>query len=357
MAARSSPNPVTLAVIAKKTGLSPSTVSVVLNGKARERKIARTTEERVLAAVRGLKYQPNFFASQLRRSASNLLMICVQQFHDLHSSGTAEAFVRRAAQRGYHVLLSALLDQPDSIGSSDAILGPQGAVGLAVVGSAADRLCGDSLKRWLDRGVRVVSIEWRIEDPRVSHVLTDEVAGGRLAADHVYQQGVKEVWALAGNQRYPFIDRVRGYQLAAATAGAPQPRLFWVVEDQDDWADQGYRLIQQALSEPGTPRPEALLGVGGMLTVAGVQALTEQGLAIGRDVAVVSYHSGPLGRYFSPTLTTVDPSVKEAGEAAADLLIDLLEGKAEPGVERTFRPSLTVRESGRWGKSRRPSSA
>ncbi|HEX7010394.1 MAG TPA: LacI family DNA-binding transcriptional regulator [Phycisphaeraceae bacterium] len=344
--APSSPNAVTLQMIADKVGLSPSTVSVVLNGKARERKIAPATERRILKAASELKYQPNFFASQLRRSSSRLLMICLQQLRDLHSSATAESFVQRAAERGYHVVLSAFLDEPDPMRVSDEVLGTHGVPALAVVGSASGILRGEMLDRWLKRGVQVVSIEHKPSDSRVSCVLTDEFTGGLLAGRHVYEQGVQKVWVLAGEQSHPFTERVEGYRAAAAEASAPEPILLWTGPSRLNWSQRGYEAVREALKRHDPP--DALLGVGGMITVAGTRALVEAGLVIGRDVSVVSYHTGELGQFFSPPLTSVDPPVHEAGAAAADLLIDMLEGKRRQGETVKFKPSITIRESSRW---------
>lgn len=334
---------VTLKTIAEKLGISVSTVSLVLNGKAREKKIARETEARVLEVAAELNYRPNFLAAQFRRSTPKLLMICLEHLHDLHSGIVAEAFARRAAERGYHVMLSPCLDGSAPLSQTDAVLGSQGAPGLAVIGSAAERIDKDTWQRWLDRGVRVVLIEWRINDPRVSHVLTDEKAGGRIAAGHLYRQGPKNLWMIGGLKRYPFTDRVKGAQSAARKAGARPPRVFWAEKGGESWARSGYEAIRDAIQEPGTRPPDALLGVGGIITLAGIRALSEAGLSVGRDYAAATFYGGTAAEFFSPPITSIEPPIEEAGAAAADLLIGSLEGTRHPGEEIILQPNLRLR--------------
>ncbi|MCC6682701.1 MAG: LacI family DNA-binding transcriptional regulator [Phycisphaeraceae bacterium] len=338
----------TLKTIAREVGVSIATVSAVLNGKARERRITRETESRIQIAIRQLNYKPNFFATQLKQTASKLLVLCMQNIRDMHSSITGESFAKQAEKRGYHVLLSTSLShERDGAGLHDPTLSqtdiPGGVTGMAVVSHAAQEIPLQRLQAWLKRGIEVVAVEHRFDDPRVSHVLTNEFHGGYVACKHICEQGARNIWILAGHQRPPFSYTVGGYLAAAQEAGVSQPQVLWS-EQNAPWADAGYQAIKRALAD-GRPRPDGLLGVGGRLVMAGIHALVEHGLMPRQDFLVVSYHSGDLGLYFNPPLSTVDPPTEDAGRAAADLLIDTIEGKRLRGQTLYFEPELTIRDS------------
>ncbi len=341
--------PVTLKTIAREVGVSIATVSAVLNGKARERRITRETESKIQVAIRELNYKPNFFATQLKQTASKLLVLCMQNIRDMHSSITGESFAQQAEERGYHVLLSTSLSRLlRSDGTRELALNrvdvPGGVTGMAVVSHAAQQLPLQRLQTWLNRGIEVVAVEHRFDDPRISHVLTNEFHGGYVACKHLCEQGARNIWILGGYQRPPFSYTVGGYLAAAQEAGVPQPSVLWSDPNSSSWADAGYQAIKRALAD-GLPRPDGLLGVGGRLVMAGIHALVEDGLMPRRDFLVVSYHSGDLGLYFNPPLSTVDPPTEDAGRAAADLLIDTIEGKRLRGQTLYFEPELTIRES------------
>ncbi|MCC6683285.1 MAG: LacI family DNA-binding transcriptional regulator [Phycisphaeraceae bacterium] len=344
-----SKSPVTLKTIAQQVGVSISTVSAVLNGKAKERRIATETEKLILKATQQLKYHPNFFATQLKQPASKLLVLCMHQISDRHSAITGEAFAYRAMVRGYHVLLSTLFtERPSGRELSASMVGPQsipgGVPGMAVVSHAAREMPDEWISSWLDRGMAVVSIEHRFNDPRVGHVVTDEFRGGYLSAKHICEQGARNVWIMGGHPNPPFVNNVKGYLAGLKEMNAPEPLVLWSEKVSHDWMGEGYRVMKQALAS-NHARPDGLLGVGGRLVMAGIHALVEAGLTPGRDFLIVSYHSGDIGEYFNPPLSTVDPPTAEAGSAAADLLIDTLEGKCPHGHAVHFEPELTIRDS------------
>ena len=117
----------------------------------------------------------------------------------------------------------------------------------------------------------------------------------------------------------------------------------WVYQDEPTFAG-GYAMTQALLTRVG-PRPTALFCVSDLVAIGALRALYEANMNVPNDMAVVGFDGIELGRYTTPSLTTVDQPRMEMGRLAADMLLSQLDGHQTTPGESVFPVTLRVRES------------
>jgi DNA-binding LacI/PurR family transcriptional regulator len=167
----------------------------------------------------------------------------------------------------------------------------------------------------------------------------DNSRGGRLAAEHLLQQGRKRIVFL-GDPQLPEVARRReGFHAALAAARVPQhPELELAVPFEVGAA----RAALAALLDRHV-RFDAVLACSDLLAISAMQLLREHGKDVPRDVAVVGYDDMPLASYCDPPLTSVHQPVSEAGVQLVDALLAMLHGQV--AAPRVLPVELVVRRS------------
>ena len=180
-----------------------------------------------------------------------------------------------------------------------------------------------------------------VENQPGHYLCCDNVAGARLATQHLIDRGRRRIAFAGGASDHcpEFQLRHRGYAAALRGAGLDaDPRLH--VEAQSTEAD-GYRAGTK-LADAGLPF-DAVFAASDLIAMGVIHALQDRGLAVPGDAAVVGFDDIASAADFNPPLTTVRQDTRLAGEMLVDNLIRLIEGRA---VELTLiAPQLVVRAS------------
>jgi LacI family transcriptional regulator len=333
---------VTLDQIAAELGLSKSTISLALRDHPRAKRFSGETRRRIAQTAEQMGYRPNYFATQLARTRSNLLMLCVSYLPNTWAMMVAGGFEARAVERGHRLLIASFQHDGDPLAFQRDLLGPKGIAGMAVVGSSTEKLTDDAIRELADREIKVVLVGRALDYPGVGQVLCDNYSGAKQAAAHVYGQGLKEVWVLVADESTRTMShRRRGYLDAARACGMPTPPMLPI--GMPDWKTSGYEAVRKRLRSG--IRPQAILSASDLSAVGAAQALSEAGLVVGRDVAVIGFDGGIYSECCTPPLTSVGQPVREMGRAAADMLIDLLERPEETTTKVMLPTELLVRGS------------
>jgi LacI family transcriptional regulator len=328
---------VTIRAVAEAAGVSMSTVSNVLSG--RHEQMAAETRERVLAVIERLNYQPNHVARSLvlRRTAT-IGLIMSEVTNSLYPPVTvgAEAACREA---GYGLLLANAEDDASERRGVELMRAKQ--VDALIVFSIS-LLAVES--QYLDdtqaAGIPVVAINRVLaSDSPLSAVWFDHEAGGRIATEHLVQQGHRRIAHIAGPAiRQTGIDRQLGYESALTTAGIPvEPAL---IAEGDYTFASGETLMRQLWQE----RPTAVFVAGDAMALGALRALTRLGVRVPDDCSLVAFGNPDLVRYATPAITTIDLPVATAGQVAVDLALRRLQHPEEKEV-RLLVPTLLVRET------------
>lgn len=304
----------TSADVAKLAGVSPTTVSLVLSGKAT--RISEATKARVLGAVEDLGYRPNRAAQGLRRGRSSTIGLITDQIAASPFSGPIVSGAHDVAwERGHMlIMMNATVNARRGGTAVDNLLDQQvDAILYAAIGTREVRL-----PQQVHR-VPTVMVNAFPPDHDLPAIIPDEWSGARALGDHLFDLGHRHVAMLAGVRgAWATGVRVRALRQAMQSAGVrPDPsRLYY----GNYRFDSGYALAHEAMQR--NPRPTALVCGNDQMAAGAYLALARMGLRIPEDVTVVGYDDEPLAALLDPPLTTVTLPFYELGRLGATLLLD-----------------------------------
>lgn len=328
----------TVRAVAKLAGVSPMTVSRVINHSA---SVSEETRQKVLRAIAELDYVPNRLASGLSSSRSGMLGLVVPDvvnpYFTLILRG-AEAAARRA---GYRLLVCDTENDPRREREYLEELVSYRVDGLLVAPARESSKVG--LLPLLRRGFPFVLIDRSISNLDCDLVQSDNVAGARRLTEHLIAVGHRRIAHLVdSDDNSTGRERLQGYREALHAAGieASDSLLFHTSVDRIG----GYRAVQSMLATQ--PWPTAIFAVNNMTAVGAMEALRERGLGVPGDIGLVCFDDVEHLAVLSPFLTVMDQPAETFGTLAAQMLVERIEGKAgQSGRRIVLQSQLIVRES------------
>jgi LacI family transcriptional regulator len=189
-------------------------------------------------------------------------------------------------------------------------------------------------------GIPVVALDRRLSGDVVDTVLVDNHRGARRAVEHLIANGARRPAILVGDLRVTTAkERLGGYRAALADAGLPfEPDLVL----QGDLRGSNAREITSALlARPDAP--DALFVTNNLLTEGALEAVSEAGVDVPRELKLASFDDIPLARLLKPSLTAVVQPTYDLGRTAAELLMQRIRGEASRPREVLLVPSLEIR--------------
>jgi LacI family transcriptional regulator len=327
--------------IARKAGVSRSTVSRVINN---EPYVSAKTREKVLAVIKEEGFAPNPGARMLVTQRTRIIGIVIPQtllvvFEDPYYFPTLLQGISEAAQEhGYATLLWVGHSNEDEEAVLERLLQNRLMDGL-ILASVTNQFT--SIPTLIDQSVTFVMVERpTVLHECISYVSIDNVSAAQNAVNHLIDQGCRRIGHITGSlSNTDGQDRVQGYKQALKAAGIPfDPAL--VVEGHFS-SRSGYLGMKQ-LIKTGV---DAVFAASDTTAYGAIQAVREAGLRVPQDIALVGFDDLPRARETEPPLTTIRQPIQEKGYRAANLLFDLLDGKAE-GPRQILLPSqLVIRAS------------
>ena len=330
----------TIRQVAEKAGVSPTTVSHVIN---QTRFVSPEKRERVLAAMIELGYRPNALARSLRRGETHTIGLILPDSANPFFAEVGRSIEDAAFNLGYNVILcNSEGDLNKEILYVD-VLSKKQVDGIIFVASGDQ---ADSLKPLLIQSTPVVVVDRDLPEVAVDAVLTDNLNGGYLATQHLVELGHRRIACISGlSNLTPSAQRVVGYRTALLDAGLPVDENL--IEQGDFHPESGRQATIHLLCLPEPPT--ALFVCNDLMAIGALCAAAEVGRHIPGDLAIVGFDDIDLASYTVPSLTTVAQPKTEIGRRAVQMLIDRIADKSRP-VHRELLPAkLMVRQTSRDG--------
>jgi len=319
-----SETPVTLEQVAAAAGVSTSTASRALAGKAKECRISAKTEEAILLAAKGLGFQPSHVARSLRSRRSGLIGLIVPDASNPFFAAIARKATICAEQQGLSTLLA---DSHDSIDHERELLvhlrsrQVEGLIICSIGGSH------DHLKSLELSGARVVVVDRWFADIRLPTVTSDNEHGAFIATNAIIEKGHRRIGCLQGRPGTSSNDeRLAGFRRALQTASLDcDPKQI----RGDDFSEaSGYRATVELLDL--YPDLSAVFAFSNQNALGALRALSERKLAIPTDVSLVMFDDAPFAEYLAAPLSVIRQDVEAIGSRAAELLLDQIQTGRPP---------------------------
>lgn len=315
------PRRVTISDVARVAGVTPATVSRVLN-EDRTLRVAAKTRARILSAVQSLQYVPNAAARALRLSTSGAVALVMHDLSNPVYSEILQGAQAAAAGADYVVVLAEADHLVTGAHALNRLLAGRRIDGLLLqpAGDLSDELIGELLRRQ----VPTVLINDR-HDGGISSVALDDETGAVVAVQHLIALGHTEIAHITGSPSARARERRKGFLRAMSEAGLVLDATLEVTGGWD--ADSGIKAAKILMRQ--RPQPPTAIFVDNIRTAIGVlHAFSNAGLAVPSDVSIVALHDTWLAQYTYPSLTTVRMPLREMGATAMHLLFEGIEGGA-----------------------------
>ena len=303
----------TLKDVAERVGVSAKTVSNVVNGTGW---VTDDLKGRVQAAIVELGYRPNAAARKLRSGRSGMIAVALPDLSQPYFAELASDLVRAAQERA----ITVLVNQTD--GREDAERRIAEGVDLPVMDGlilSPLALAAPDFEHRTD-GTPLILLGEHVGETALPHVTVDNTAAARAAVEHLLSLGRRRIAAIGAQQSGPnetSVLRLAGYRDALEAAGIEvDPALIVTVEE--------YRRADgaagaRALLDAGTAF-DAVFAFNDLLAFGAMHVLTESGVQVPQQVAVIGFDDIEEARYSTPTLSSVSPDTQALARIAIDLL-------------------------------------
>ena len=323
--------------VAAHAGVSVGTVSNVMN---HPEKVAESSRARVLAAIQELGFIRNDAARQLRDGRSSSIGFIVLDVRNPFFTDIARGAEDRAASNGLSVLL-ANSDQSLQRESAYLDLFEQQRVLGVLISPLAD--ITHRLGTLRARGIPAVLVDRAAADASVSSVSVDDVAGGRMAAEHLISTGRRRIAYLGG----PLELRQAADRLAGARqAVEANPGVALEVVELDGLSVLAGRVAGARIANSRS-RPDAIFAANDLVAMGVLQALLKQssGIRVPEDITLIGYDDIDFASAAVVPLSSIRQPAGLIGQTAVEIL---LEEAADPTIaprQIEFQPALVVRAS------------
>jgi len=326
---------VTLKMVAQHVGLTPGTVSAVLNDAPSARSIPQKTKNRIHAAAKELEYRPNFFARSLRNKRTYMIGVIAEEIGDSYGSLVISGIEEYLREKDYFFLTVVHRHDPDLLKRYSQLLMQRGVEGFITV----DMQLTEALL------LPTVAVPGHKSFPGVTNIVLDHQHAARVALNHLLELGHQNIAFMKG-QSFSADSEHRWEaicQVAEELKINIRPELTVQIDIDDPTPQVGYPFARQLLgrSVPFT----ALFAYNDISALGAIRAFQEAGLRVPQDVSVIGFDDIHGASYSTPSLTTVRQPLADMGRLAAQTLLARIEGATDSPAEIPIEPKLVIRQS------------
>lgn len=330
--------------IAKKAGVSRSTVSRVING---EGYVSEEARRKVTQVIEEENYVPNPAARALVTKRNQIIGIVIPDTiksildteNSHYYSTLLQGITEEAHLRNFATLLWVGHDAEEEGVYHKRVLKNQLMDGVLVVASISSesqllRQLIENKKPWVQIGRPVQFAE------SVSYVGVDNVKAAEQAVKHLLFAGRRRVGTLTGTMNNADSqDRLQGYIQALTSMNLPvDPDLIFKGCFSRDCGYTGMKALLQH-------NVDAVFAASDLIAVGALQAIQEAGLRVPDDIAIIGFDDLPIATQSKPALTTIRQPIAEKAQQATSVLLNLIERRIEPPVQILLPTQLVIRES------------
>ncbi len=326
--------------LAALIGISATTVSRVLNGKAELYRISPATSKKVLNAANEFSYYPDRIARGLRLKRTETLGLIIPDIANPFFASIAKTIEFETRRNGYSLILG---DSLDDIQTETELLNlfagrKVDGIILAPVGHSSAHI-----EEFQKRGIPVMVIDRYLPGTKIPFITTDNYAGAFEAVEYMISKGHRVIACIQGLKGISVnTDRVQGYRDALEKNNITVDNHM--ILGNDFGVENGYIQTQILMSRE--KMPTAILALSNLISIGVMRALSEKNLSIPDDVSIVSFDDQPYSAFLASPMTTVEQLKEEIARIAVNgLLAWIRTGKIDQQIDKMLKPKLIFRKS------------
>jgi len=306
---------VSLKDVAKSVGVSPTLVSIVLNGKAKEFRISEKMAKKVIAAAKEMHYTPNVSARSLRSGKSNLIGVIVTDISNPFYSTISRIIEDRANELDYTVLFSSSDEDLESTKRLIRVLVNKGVEGLIVVPCDGSKeiimeLCHDE--------VPLVLVDRHFPDVNVGYSVLDNFKATELITAHLIENGYSRISVISyETEMNHIIERVAGYEETMRRAGLADHINVSRINLSNPHSEMYYTLNRLLKA-----KTDAVVCLTNMLSINGIYCLKEMKIRIPEDIAFVGFNRSDVFNLLENPITYIKQPLDRIAIEAVNILLD-----------------------------------
>jgi DNA-binding LacI/PurR family transcriptional regulator len=329
--------PVSLKDLAAHVGLSPSTLSLVLNDRPAANSIPQATKDRIFEAARGLNYRPHFLARSLRTQRTHTLGVLTPEISGGYTAEVMSGIEEHLLKEGYFYIIACHRHKPELLDEYPKLFLDRCVDGIIAVDTPCSRLLP----------LPVAAVSGHEDVQGLTNIVLNHTTAARLALKHLVDLGHRQIAVIKG-QVFSSDTQVRwdAIREAAQEFGLTiHPALVSQLESDSPSPEVGY-VAAKKLIEADQPFT-ALFAFNDVSAIGAISALRDSGRSVPEDVSVIGFDDVDNAAFYNPALTTIRQPLRQMGKLAAEaLLARIMNGEDAPFPEIvTVEPELIVRQS------------
>lgn len=328
--------------IATQVGVSTTTVSFVLNGKAKEKRISEDLKNEILRIAEKLRYRPNQVARGLRTGQTHTLGLIIEDISNPFFGNLAKVVEEEADKHGYSVMFCSTDNLEHRASGLLTVLKHRQMDGFLITPTPGLRGDVESL---VEEQRPVVLIDRYFPGLETSYVAVDNYKGAFDATAYLLDKGYRRIALVTtASGQVQMGNRLRGYLAAIAAKGLQAEEELVYRHNFDFTSQQAVAEISRFINQV---KPDAVFFTTNYLGVYGLESIRLSGLSLTGDLGIVCFDDHDLFRLGKPAITVVAQPIREIGIEAVESLISQLQGNKDPANQKKIllEPSLIIRDT------------
>lgn len=332
---------ITIKDVAKRAGVSPSTVSRVISNNKR---ISPSTTAKIRKIMEEMGYHPNIMAKNLVSNTTNTIGIILprpaeEAFLNLFFPELIHGMVSQTTHAGYDLMMTSGTNEREEVEAITRLVKGRRVDGVVLLSSRKN----DRVISFLHADKFPFVVIGRSEQyPDILSVDTDNIQAAYDVTKHLIQQGHKRIGFINGPSHLTISqDRLEGYRKALAEAGLPT-KPEWVVEGEF-LQESGIRAASFLTGY--SDRPTALVVIDDVVASGVLRGLAELGYKVPNDMSIAGFNNIAISQLTIPPISSIDIGIYQLGYTASQMLIHSIQGKTLEQNRIIIPHRLIVRES------------
>lgn len=326
--------------IAKQLNVSPTTISFILNGKAKEKRISDELVEHVLKQIEIIGYKPNSLAQSLRTGKTNIIGLMVENISNPFFANIARLIEEKAYKNGYKIIYCSTDNDTEKTKDLLNMLSERHVDGYII---SPPEGIEEDVNRLIENNSPVILFDRYLPNTLADYVGINNEESAYNATAQLIQNGYKEIgFVTLDSLQTQMQDRLKGYERAINEAGLT-PYIKEISYHQN--LDTINRHIVNFFER--NKQLDAILFGTNYLGVSGLKAIKEMGLKVTENLAIIAYDDHSLFELHSPSITAIAQPIEEISEHLITSLLNKLNSNSKIKKPKTeiLDTTLILRES------------